>query len=103
MSIRLDWVLPTIVEDVFDEDMVGTCPGVELGAWYKFPPLPGPTPSPTPPPTPPPTSSSTISEIVDDDSDLETLYAALVAAGLVDTLNGDGPFTLFGKYCFSDI
>ena len=81
------------------KDMVGTCPGVELGAWYKFPPLPGPTPSPSPPPTPPPTPDETISEIVKEDPKLTTLYAALDAADLVDDLSSEGPFTLFGKYC----
>jgi len=80
------------------KDMVGTCPGVELGAWYKFPPLPGPTPSPSPPPTPQPTPDETISEIVKEDQDLRTLNAALVATGLDSVLDGDGQFTLFGKY-----
>jgi len=28
----------------------------------------------------------------------DTLVAAVEAAGLVDTLNGDGPFTVFGTF-----
>jgi len=90
-------VVQDFTEDVKDcgcywigvaKDMVGTCPGVELGAWYKFGPAP-PTPSP---------SDETIAEIVKEDPDLTTLYAALDAADLVDNLSSEGPFTLFGEY-----
>ena len=38
---------------------------------------------------------NTISNIVVNDDDLSTLEAAVVKAGLVETLNGPGPFTLF--------
>lgn len=43
--------------------------------------------------TPQPTS--TIMEIVDNTADVSTLKAAIDAAGLRSTLNGDGPFTVF--------
>jgi len=39
--------------------------------------------------------SSTLVELVVADPDLETLEAAVVAAGLVDALNEPGPFTVF--------
>lgn len=38
---------------------------------------------------------NTISNIIANDDDLSTLNAALVKAGLVETLNSAGPFTLF--------
>jgi len=37
----------------------------------------------------------TVVEIAVDSPDHKTLVAAVTAAGLVDTLNGDGPFTVF--------
>jgi len=37
----------------------------------------------------------TIAEVASEDGRFETLVAALGAANLVDTLNGDGPFTVF--------
>ena len=37
----------------------------------------------------------TIAEIVQDSTDFGTLEIALIAADLVEALNGDGPFTLF--------
>ena len=33
-------------------------------------------------------------------AELNTLYTALNAAGLVDTLDGEGPFTVFGEHFF---
>ncbi|AWN23454.1 hypothetical protein DKM44_09630 [Deinococcus irradiatisoli] len=39
--------------------------------------------------------SDTIAGIVASNPDFSTLLAAVKAAGLVDTLNGDGPFTVF--------
>ncbi|MEM7798259.1 MAG: fasciclin domain-containing protein [Chloroflexota bacterium] len=39
--------------------------------------------------------SQTIAEIAAGDDSFDTLVTALSAAGLVDTLNGDGPFTVF--------
>ena len=33
-------------------------------------------------------------------AELTTLYTALDAAGLVDTLDGEGPFTVFGEHFF---
>ena len=46
-----------------------------------------------------PTSvTSNIVEIGMANDDFTTLIKAVEAAGLVETLTGDGPFTLFGKY-----
>ena len=42
----------------------------------------------------------TIVDIVLGDEQLATLYTALDAAGLVDTLDGEGPFTVFGEHFF---
>ncbi len=39
--------------------------------------------------------SGTIAGIVSSNPDFSTLLAAVKAAGLVETLNGDGPFTVF--------
>lgn len=47
----------------------------------------------TQPPMPQPTQD--IVEIASGDKQFETLVAALQAAGLVDALKGDGPFTVF--------
>jgi len=44
-----------------------------------------------------------IVEIAAGNEDFSTLVAAVTAAGLVDTLSGDGPFTVFGKFCFDDV
>ena len=41
------------------------------------------------------TESMTIVEVAAGNKDFSTLVAAVKAAGLVDTLNGDGPFTVF--------
>ena len=46
------------------------------------------------PPAPPP-EPGTIVDIAAGNPDFETLVAAVTAAGLVDTLNGEGPFTVF--------
>lgn len=42
-----------------------------------------------------PTGPGTIVDIASSNPDFSTLTAALQAAGLVDTLNGAGPFTVF--------
>ncbi|MDW5562644.1 MAG: fasciclin domain-containing protein [Methanomassiliicoccus sp.] len=39
--------------------------------------------------------SNTIAQTAEENSDLSTLVTALNAAGLVDALNGTGPFTVF--------
>jgi uncharacterized surface protein with fasciclin (FAS1) repeats len=39
--------------------------------------------------------AGTIVEVASGNEDFETLVAAVDAAGLVDTLNGEGPFTVF--------
>ncbi|MDJ0620315.1 MAG: fasciclin domain-containing protein [Calothrix sp. MO_192.B10] len=82
-----------------------TTPGVT-------PPVPAPAPTPTPPdvtvptiPTPgtetPPTTPTTTTEdknvvaLAESNPSFSTLVKALKAAGLVDTLQGKGPFTIF--------
>jgi len=56
---------------------------------------PAPTASPTEvPPTPTP-EPKTIVDIAAGDENFKTLVAALGAAGLVETLAGEGPFTVF--------
>lgn len=44
---------------------------------------------------PPDNSTRTVAEIASTAPGFETLVAALNAAGLVETLNGEGPFTVF--------
>ena len=39
-----------------------------------------------------------ILQIVVGDDQFSTLVAAVTAAGLVDVLSGEGPFTVFGKH-----
>ena len=61
---------------------------------------PAPTPAPTkvPPTAVPPTATPMPKDIVDTavaDGRFTTLVAAVEAAGLVDTLKGAGPFTVF--------
>ncbi len=55
--------------------------------------MPEPTPTPAPMETPEPAPS--VVEIAVNDGRFNTLVAAVTAAGLVDTLSGDGPFTVF--------
>ena len=61
------------------------------------PAAPAPTNTPMPEPTPVPTEvpPQTIVDIAAADGRFTTLVAAVEAAGLVDTLKGDGPFTVF--------
>ena len=54
-----------------------------------------PQPTPTPNPTETPMPDPSIVEIAVGDGRFNTLVQALTAAGLVDTLSGDGPFTVF--------
>ncbi|HMN60265.1 MAG TPA: fasciclin domain-containing protein, partial [Anaerolinea sp.] len=65
-------------------------------------PAPAPTAAPTntPAPTPtempiPVTAPQTIVDVAIADGRFTTLVAAVQAAGLVDTLKGKGPFTVF--------
>ncbi len=51
--------------------------------------------SPSPTAEAPATDAGTIVEVASGAEDYSTLVAAIEAAGLVDTLNGDGPFTVF--------
>jgi len=56
-----------------------------------------PTPTPTEAPTPAPTPAA-MGDIVDTATEagsFKTLLTAATAAGLVDTLKGEGPFTVF--------
>ena len=54
-----------------------------------------PTPVPTEEPVLPDTSAQDIVDTAVSDGRFTTLAAALQAAGLVDTLKGEGPFTVF--------
>ena len=60
-------------------------------------PAPEPTamPEPTAVPTEKPEMPKTIVDIAVEDGRFTTLVAAVQAAGLVDTLNSEGPFTVF--------
>ena len=40
----------------------------------------------------------TIVEIAESNADLSTFVATLKVAGLMDTLSGEGPFTVLGKH-----
>jgi uncharacterized surface protein with fasciclin (FAS1) repeats len=44
---------------------------------------------------PPPAPSNTVVDVIVNSEDHNTLEAAVVAAGLVETLSGEGPFTIF--------
>ena len=60
-----------------------------------MPPAPTP-PAPTPPaPTPPPAAAKGILDVAAEAGTFKTLAAAIEAAGLVETLRGPGPFTVF--------
>ncbi len=52
-----------------------------------------PTPEPTPAPTP--AAAGDIVEVATEAGSFTTLLAAAEAAGLVDTLKGEGPYTVF--------
>ena len=62
-------------------------------------PTPAPEPTPMPKPTAVPTEEpempKTIVDIAVEDGRFTTLVAAMQAAGLVDTLSSEGPFTVF--------
>jgi transforming growth factor-beta-induced protein len=58
-----------------------------------------PAPESTPEATPEPAAEAPVGDIVDiaaSNEDFSTLVAAVQAAGLVDALKGEGPFTVFG-------
>ena len=64
------------------------------------PPPPAPAPSEAPPSAEPapaeePAAPGTIVEVAVESGSFPTLVAAVQAAGLVDVLSGDGPFTVF--------
>ncbi len=63
----------------------------------------GTTPTPTAimseEPADPDTMGATIVAIALGNDDFSTLVAALTAAGLVDAIAGEGPFTVFGTCC----
>jgi uncharacterized surface protein with fasciclin (FAS1) repeats len=54
-----------------------------------------PAPPPVEPPAPPPVAAKSILDIAAEAGTFKTLAAALEAAGLVETLKGPGPFTVF--------
>lgn len=56
---------------------------------------PAPAATAAPAATPATTSAGTIVDVASQDSSLTTLTKALKAAGLVDVLSGEGPFTVF--------
>ena len=58
-------------------------------------PAPAPMPTNTPIPPIPTQAPQTIVDIAVADGRFGTLVAAVQAAGLVETLSGDGPFTVF--------
>jgi uncharacterized surface protein with fasciclin (FAS1) repeats len=58
-------------------------------------PEPAPVEAPAPEPTPAPVAAPTIVELAAGNADLSTLVTAVTAAGLVETLSGPGPFTVF--------
>ncbi len=58
-------------------------------------PLTGSNPAPVAPAAPTPVVSNTITDLVVADARFDTLEAAVVAAGLAETLAGPGPFTVF--------
>jgi uncharacterized surface protein with fasciclin (FAS1) repeats len=45
------------------------------------------------------TAATSIVDVASENDDFSTLVAALTAAGLVDTIAGEGPFTVFGTCC----
>lgn len=53
------------------------------------------TASPATAPAPTPAATETVLTVAERDPDFTTLVAALQTAGLAETLNGGGPFTLF--------
>ncbi len=69
-----------------------TCTG--SGKW-TFQYFENSLPHPPPTPTDPPGLDETIVAIAAENSDFSTLFTALEAADLVNTLNGEGPFTVF--------
>ena len=58
-----------------------------------------PTTSMTEEPVDTDTAATSIVDIASENDDFSTLVAALTAAGLVDVIAGEGPFTVFGT-CF---
>jgi uncharacterized surface protein with fasciclin (FAS1) repeats len=53
------------------------------------------SPAPSTPAASSPAAAGTIVDVAASNPDFSTLVAAVEAAGLVDTLNGPGPFTVF--------
>ncbi|WAI00465.1 fasciclin domain-containing protein [Methanogenium organophilum] len=64
------------------------------GCTTSEPPAATPTPTPTPATTPTP-AMKTIVETAEDAGSFTTLLTAVDAAGLTDTLSGEGPYTVF--------
>ena len=56
-------------------------------------------PTPEAAPAPEECDLGTIVDVAEGNGSFGTLVAAVIAADLVDTLSGDGPFTVFGKLC----
>jgi transforming growth factor-beta-induced protein len=75
--------------------LIGLASAFVLSA-CAVPPAPTPTPAPTtPPPQPTETPTPDIVDTAVAAGNFKTLASALQAAGLVETLKGEGPFTVF--------
>ncbi|MCC5807118.1 MAG: fasciclin domain-containing protein [Opitutales bacterium] len=61
----------------------------------QTPPPPPDAQAPTPPPAAPQADGPNIIEAAKDEGKFETLTKALETAGLIDVLQGEGPFTIF--------
>ena len=78
--------------------LVAGAASLALVACTQPAPAPAPAPEPAPvtePATPPVPALESIVTIAAGNADFSTLVAAVTAAGLVDTLNSQGPFTVF--------
>jgi hypothetical protein len=77
---------PTSVDNVFFEEAcnAGCFPAIHLSACEQYCNVDGAS------------GGQTIVDIAVGNADFSTLVAAVTAAGLVDVISGDGPFTVFG-------
>ncbi len=76
--------------------VAAACGGDDDESVEPPPPAPAPAEAPSPPePAEEPAAPGTIVEVAVESGAFPTLVAAVQAAGLVDVLSGDGPFTVF--------
>ena len=81
-----------------DDDEIAEPPPPAPAPTEAPPPAPAPTEAPPPAPEPPaeePAAPGTIVEVAVESGAFPTLVAAVQAAGLVEVLSGEGPFTVF--------